>query len=379
MRGRKLLVICAAAIVAALAISQLWTPVSYGEQLIRIQAEREFGHIDTRIMNEPPEIQATLLDYSGDKELVLKTWIALLKYQEKAREILLEYGAEPEFKEILLKYGESVFPVIQYFRENDVWSVRAIDAIGRRIQSVTDSARELWNRLTGGDQTNSNAAAQAQSREFSPKERGWYAVHFIKQEGHDLLGQFVVSKDNQVKRIQTDRLLKAFISFFTSGIRTLETKYDLGDDITTSDVFWAGLDIAVVAAPVKLFSAGKGVARSGKELSLTTRTRLFAPRLLSEGKIFQKLGKYGAVAATAYIIVTHPSLINSALAELAKWVGVSPWLVQWAGWCLIIAFFLYPFSWLLKLLARFVLSGLSWLEQSRKKSIPKNAPIPAPT
>jgi hypothetical protein len=374
MRSRKPLLFCAAAIVVALAICVVWKPVSYGEQLIRVQAEQELAHIDKAIMDEPVEVQAVLLDYSGDKEFVLKAWIALSKYPEKTREILSQYGSEPEFRDILKSYGESVIPVIQYFREKDVFSVVARDAAGRAMQSVTKSAKELWERMTGNEPANSNPAAQTPPRELGPNERGWYAINFIRNEGHDFLAQFVVTGDKEVKWNQTDRVLKAITAFFASGIRTLETKHDLGEAITTSDLFWAGLDVAVVAVPAKLLGAGKAVARSGEELNLAARTRLFAPRLLSKGQIFRKLGKYGAVAATVYIVVTHPSLLNSVFTEIAELMGLSPWLVLFVGWFLIIALALYPFSWLLKGLARFILFGLSWLEQSRTESIRTIAP-----
>lgn len=327
------------------------------------------AYIDKAIMNEPVEVQLMLLDYSRDKELTLKAWIALSKYTEKAREILLLYGSEPEFKEILINYGESIIPPIQYFRENDVWSVKVISSFVDGIETT----KILWNQFTGNEQTSLNSTTQAQTAEFESKQRGWYAVNFIKQEGHHFLGQFVVDKDKKVKWVQTERILEGVTSFFASGLRTLETKYDHGDEITTGDVFWAGVDVAVVAGSLKLLRTGKAVARSGKELSFVSRTRIFASRLLSEGKIFQKLGKYGAEVATAYIIVAHPSLINSAFAEAAKMMGLDPWLIQFAGWSLIITIALYPFSWLLKIFARIVLSVFSWIEQSRKKPIPNIA------
>ena len=163
-----------------------------------------------------------------------------VQYRETARQILLLYGAEPEFREILKTYGDAVFPVIQYFRENDVWTVRAIDA------------------------------------------------------------------------------------------------------------------------------TGKAVARSGKPLNLATRTRLVAPRLLAEGQMFRKLGAYGAAVATIYVIARHPSLLNSVFAELAELVGVSPWIVQAAGWSVILAFLCYVFSWLLIPIAKFALVLLKRFERSAK-------------
>jgi hypothetical protein len=380
MSARKALLILAAAMVVALAISLSWKPRSYVEQLIHVQAEQELGHIDNAILDEPLEVQGVLLDYAVDKELVLKAWMALSKHPKETREILLLYGSEAEFKEILRKYGDSVIPVIQYFRDNDVWSVKVMEGTGKVVTWFSQQFEALWNRVTRNAQQQSNPVAKTKPPELASKDkRGWYAVNFIRHEGHDLLGQFVIDKDNKVKRIQIERLLEAITSFFTSGLRTLEIKHDLGEPITTLDYFWAGLDVAVIAVPLRLFRAGKVVAGSGKELSLTTRTRLFAPRLLSKTKIFQKLGKYSAVAATAYIIVTNPSLINSVFGEIAKLLGLPPWLGQFAGWFLIVVLVLYPLSWILKPLARFILFGLSWLEHSRKKAIRKLVPIPVPT
>lgn len=338
---------------AALAISLSWKPLSYVEQLIRIQAEQELGHIDPGILNEPLQVQATLLDYSGDKELVLKAWIALSKYQGTAREIVLLYGSEPEFREILRTYGDAVIPVIQYFRENDVWTVKA-------MQSVAEAVRKIWGIVTGSE------PERAKPVVLGPTERGWIAVNIIKHEGHDFLGQFVVDKEKKAKWNQTDRIVKALASLFTGGLRRLETKRDLGEDITTADVFWAGLDVAMVAVPAKLLVSGRAVARSGKELSLTTRTRLFAPRLLSKGQIFRKFGAYGAAAATLYIVATNPSLLNSVFAEIANLIGISPWVVQAAGWSVVVALILYAFSWLLIPIAKFTLFILKWLERSPK-------------
>jgi len=339
--------------VAALAVALSWKPVSYVEQLIRIQAEQELGHIDPRILEEPAQVQATLLDYAADQELVLKAWVALSKYPAPAREILLLYGTEPEFRDILRRYGDAVIPVIQYFRDNDVWTVRALD-------TVSGALKDLWDRLTGSGQ------AKPGRVELGPAERGWYAVHFIKHEGYDFLGQFAVHTDGKARWNQTDRVVKASTAFFTSGVRNLETKIDLGQDITGTDAFWAGLDVALVAVPAKLLLSGRVVARSGQELNFAARTRLVAPRLLPKGEFFRKLGAYGAAAATIYIVARHPSLLNSVLAELAELAGISPWIVQAAGWSVVIAFLIYVFSWLLVPLAKFMLFLLRRFERSSK-------------
>ena len=340
--------------------------MSYIEQLIRIQAQSELGHIDSRILKEPLQVQATLLDYAGDQELVLKAWIALSKYEDTARKILLLYGSEPEFKDILRTYGDAVIPVIQYFWDNDVWTVRAMDATGKAVESAIEAAKDLWRRAMGSEPAPVKPVAPPKPVELGPLERGWYAIHFIKHEGHNFLAQFAVNMDKKAVWNQTDRVVKASTSFFTSGIRSLEAKRDLGEDITAADVFWAGLDVAIVAVPAKLLVAGKAVARSGQELNLVTRTRLFAPRLLAEGTMLRKFGVYGAAVATIYVVAKHPSLLNSVFAELAGLIGVSPWIVQAAGWSVVIAFLIYFFSWLLIPLARLTSFLLRRLERSPK-------------
>jgi len=342
--------------------------VSYVAQLIRIQAEQELGHIDPRILEEPAQVQATLLDYAADQELVLKAWIALSKYPASAREILLLYGTEPEFKDILRRYGDAVIPVIQYFRDNDVWTVRAMDATGKAIDSVMEATRKLWRRVMGSEPENPKPAAPPAPVELGPVERGWYAVNFIKHEGYDFLGQFAVHPDGKARWNQTDRVVKASTAFFTSGVRNLETRMDLGQDITGADAFWAGLDVALIALPAKILMSGKAVARSGQELNLASRTRLVAPRLLPTGKFFRTLGAYSAAAATLYVVATHPSLLNSVFAELADLAGISPWIVQAAGWSVVIAVLLYVFSWLLFPLAKFMLFLLRRFDRSPKRA-----------
>ena len=365
MSLRKPLWFAAAAMLGAAAIVYFAYPASYAEQLVRIQARQAFARVDPRILAEPIDIQGVLLDYAPNKVLSLKAWIALLKYPEATRELLLLYGSTPEFQEILINHGEAVIPVIRYFREHDIWSVAALDAATRAGNRMKDWFATLSNQPPKDPQAEPAVPAPAASP--GPDQRGWYAINFIRQEGHDLLAQFVVAPGGEVKWNQTDRVVKAVTSFLTSGVRTLETRHDLGEPITSGDVFWAGLDVALVSVPLKLLRAGKAVARSGEELSVIGRTRLFAPRLVAQGRRFQSLGKYGALVATIAIVATHPSLLNSLFAEAANLLGLSPWLLQFAGWTLLILLLLYPVSWLLKPAARATLRALAWLEHSQRR------------
>jgi hypothetical protein len=381
---RKLLVLLSVAALASLAICHYWTPIPYYEKLIRIQADQELGRIDERILNEPLAVQALLLDYSRDKDLTLKAWIALSKYPEKSRNIFQLYGSEQEFKDILRSYGDPVIPVIQYFLDHEVKSLVVMKATQTVVTKVVDWAKEKWDQIRGNPPPPpAPVSQQPQSHELDSTERGWYAVNFIKEEGHSFLGEFVVDKNKDAKWIQTQRITNALTSFFTSGVRNLETKQVLDEKITVKDGFFAAIDVIPFAVSLKLLRAGKAVATSGKvvsasgkELSLVSRTRIFASRLIPKGAFFQKLGKYGAAMATAYVVLTNPGLVNSLFAELADLLGLDPLLIQFFGWLIILTIILYPFSWALKGAARTILWGFARLESRKRKVKVTRRPTP---
>lgn len=366
-------------------------PRPYDEQLIHIQAERTLAPIDPRVMNEPADLQALLLAYgsTGDRVLQLKAWIALDTYPGMTPEILDRYGTAPEFQAILRRYGEAIIPVIHYFRVNDVFTLQAQRAIGNTIQSTTESARKLWDSLSGQPMNTTPPAVAAAD---TPDNRGWYAIRQIAADGHDLLGQFVIDASGQVSRIQTKRVTQDIGNFLTGGIANLERKSDTGATLTAGDYVDAATDAVFFAAAFKLLRAGRTVATAEKEtatagkgaravnqaalrtsaaggtarMSLLQRTRIFGAALLPRTPFLARLGTWGAVIATGYVIFRHPSLINSLLAGLAHTLGIAPPIVQFVGWFLILALLLFLVSGLLNFVWRPVRLGLHLVRGTRR-------------
>lgn len=376
MQARKLLFFILIAFFVALAIGNGSKTLPYHEQLLRLQAEQTLGPIDPFILEEPLDIQALLMDYSGppewtpttqDQELVLKAWLALSKYPEPSREVLRLYGSRPEFQEILREYGEAVIPVIQYFLVNEVLTVKVIDGVETATARVQQGVENTWNRLRGNATPGEVVAPLQGQSVLGPELRGWYAVNFIQNEGHQFLGQFSVDASQTAHWNQTNRIAGGLVSFLTSGVSGLERKYALEEDIQSRDVFFAAIDVIPFVVALKLMRAGKVVINSGKELSLMGKTKMFAPRLIPKNPIFLKLGKYGALAATGYVILTHPGLLNSVFARVADFLGLDPLAVQFLGWFVLLALALYPFAWLLKILSGAILLCFSWLEPAPKK------------
>lgn len=353
---------CIVAFIAATAIGMSSPQVPYNENLIRLQTREQLVPIDPVIASEPIETQVILLSYSGDKSLLLNAWLALSKYPVQSRVLLSLYGAEPDFKRMLRTYGEAVVPVVKYFLDNDVLSLTVMDTADKVMTKIGQSFKKVWNSVTGGSPQNPPITQESR---LDPVKRGWYAVQFIKDEGHQFLGQFVVDRTGTAKWNQTKRVTQAMTTLFTGGISNLEGKHDLSEDIEAADVFFAAIDVIPFVVSLKLLQAGKLASAGGREVSIASRTRILAPRLIPKSEFLSKLGKYGAGVATAYVIIKHPSLINSLLAEAASLLGVPAWLMQGIFWFVLIFLATYPFRWALKLMARAILSILSFLETSR--------------
>jgi len=389
MSRRKQYFIFAVALLAALTIGVWSAPLSYPESLIRIQAAQRLEKIDPRIADEPLAVQALLLDYAGkdtgadasraDSELPLKAWIALQKYPEPSRQVLQLFGSEPKFRAILREHGESVIPVIKYFLDNDLKSVQFMSQVGKAVAQAQKSIDEMSGKLKNAPNspqsvpapplpTSPAAPLESASASLTPVQQGWYAINAIASEGHKFLGQFSLDSAHVAHWNQVDRSVTNVATFLTGGLSNLERKYELDEAIGGSDVFFATIDVIPFVAAVKLLKAGKVVSATGKELGVVGKTRLFAARLIPKNPMLVSLGKYGMVLATGYVILRHPALLNSLFGDLAKWLDVNPVLIQFIGWFLLISVALYPFLWVLKIAAKLLLLGFSWLERPTKKA-----------
>jgi len=338
---KKLLLSILLSLGAAVAIAATEPAARFDEQLIRVQtAELLPGHAEA-LRAEPVEIQALLLDYGDDETLLLQARLALLTHGPLAREILIAYGAEAEFIEALRRYGALVVPPVIYYRRNEIATL----ALARELMRAIDALRDWWEQRQPSDPA-------SEPQEMTPDLRGWYAVQRIREDGLDFIGQFVVDGDGQVQWIQTERLAETAGAFFTSGIRNLETKQRLGQDITLGDAGWAALDVAIVAGGLKLLRAGKAAAGASRPLSFTRRAALLTPKLLNRSRVLGTLAKWGTPLLLGYLVIKHPSLLNSMLNELAEALGLPAKPVQVLAWTLLLLPLLYLLSWLLRLLRR---------------------------
>lgn len=334
----------------------------YEDQLIGVAVRQSFGDAASQIEVEPLEVQALLLDYADNEQLVLKARLALLRYPDLARRILPVYGGEPEFQVVLLTYGEAALPPIAYFMDHELTSLEIRRALNDRLER----ARLLYARLVGKPMDVATPAMEP-APELTAEERGWYAVHFLLEEGYDFLGQFAVNPDGNADWVQTERVTEGVANLFLGGMRGLEFKWRQGAAIEGSDLGWAALDMVIIASSVKLLGAvragravapGAAVARSA---GFSGRVALFGSRVLARGgRLGLAVARYGAIPAAVYLMFRYPRLINSTLEELGDWLGVDPWLVQFLFWFVTLSVIMRLALFLMGPLSR-VLQGLGWL------------------
>lgn len=347
---KSLLMATLLAFLGALLISRLSGPQPLEAQLLYLQVEQAMPEAADELAGEPAELQALFLAYGSDPVLIAKARLALLRYPDLARPIFMALGESQDFQEVLRKYGEDVTLPIHYFLSHDVATLELM----RRVRQASDSALDVVRRLWYDDESVQGLAELAPSGSaLTDEERARYAVQFIKLEGYDFLGQFVISPKGEVNWVQTERVLEGINSFFAGGLKGLETKLHQDEPIALGDVGWAAVDVAIGVGALKVLRMSRTGAAGGRSLTFSQRSAALGAGLWRGSVVGSRLVKYGAPAVLAYIAIRHPSVINSLLGSAAERLGLPVELVQVVGWTLV----LLP----LILLLRLILGPLAWL------------------
>ncbi|ACX96346.1 hypothetical protein [Halothiobacillus neapolitanus] len=382
------------ALIAALAASTMAfhaNHLNYDDLLVRIQAENGLGYLGEEVLQQPPLVQAQLLSYSKNQALTMQAWLALQKYPQQTPQILDWYGQNPEFQNILERFGPDVIPVIDYFITHTIQSLNALNAISQTATSIAQESKSMWNNLTGSEPTKTLPDDQPTKppSELTPEQRGWAAIHDIRLEGNHFLGQFDIDNAGNAHWNTTDRITQDVGRFLTSGIADVERKQDLNEQITAADIGWAAVDALPVIAGLKLLKLGKVGAQAAKESKAATASTKTGKLAAKEGKTAKSATKTGLIErtgllarglapsflrkaawlATAYIVITHPELLSSLFVQLGNLLGAPAWLSLLLGWTSVFYILLFPFIWLLEKMLRYAVIILGWLSPERRRVI----------
>lgn len=344
MRSWQIIVVTAI-VIAGLA-STLASHESFEAKLVSLEVQRALPALAPTLEHESPEINALFLSYAADQALWMSASLAILRHDDIARSILIDYGLSPQFQEVLVRFGADAVLPISYFRDHDIATLRAQHWVGERYQQVS----RWWSDEEGGADS-----------AFTPYRRGQMGVALLDANGHALLNQFVVSEQGGVEWLQGERLVAGVGDFFTSGLRDLESQWRRGDAIGAADLGWAGVDLLVMASTVKVLRAGRAArtARLGSVEAQGARAGWRQGIVASGGRFatLPRMAKVAAVATTAYVVVRHPSLVSALGANLATRLGWPVWLGQFLIWLIV----LLPVLIIARFIYRWLFTPLLWL------------------
>lgn len=314
--------------VIALALSagvSYWTgTASYEEQLADIVAARGFSPNAYEASRESPALKQFFLDAAGDRELTLKLELALIKYQDRARSVLETFGSDARFRQVLLAHGEGVIPIVDHFMVTDMATLWTKS----KLEGAWKSIFEFFSRKQA-------PAGEVESTAYGPRLRGIYAIEAILVDGHHFLGQFVLDKNGQVQRVQTDRVLETIKKLFAGGVTDLEQKYRMGEAVAVSDVAWAGADVLSVfgvTKAVKYLGKPSVVGKPVEEAASVRRRAVMGHTVLTGEAVGKRVAEKGSKVAAVYLLARHPSLLSGVFGALGKLVGLKAWLSILMGW-----------------------------------------------
>ncbi|OLO07452.1 hypothetical protein BTW08_11805 [Salinicola sp. MH3R3-1] len=368
------------ALVAGGVLTAVASHEPFEPRMVRLETQRALPSLADGLAEESPAINALFLNYADDPALWTSAWLAIRNHGDLAREALLDYGLDPEFQKVLVRFGaDAVLPVI-YYRDHDIATLRAQHWLGTRYRQASEQLDRWWGEDDESDEAGDSRGAadptenltenpaenptQAEtgkgsaSTTLTPTRRGQVAIAILAAKGHAFLQQFVVTPDNDVSWLQGERVVSDIGDFFTSGLRDLESQWRRGEAIGVADIGWAGVDLLVMTSAIKVLRAGRAV-RAGAAVE-GQGARAAGRGVLAGGGRFVSLSraaKIAAVTGTAYVVVRHPSLVSALGANAARWLGWPVWLSQFLIWVVV----LLPLLIVVRFVYRWLLAPLLWL------------------
>jgi hypothetical protein len=244
-----------------------------------------------------------------------------------ATKVFALYGEDPTFRSVFDRYGDQVIPVVGYFVENGSTSYRISATVQGAFQQISMGQMPTWGEKLTGEQM------------------GFMAVQELDERGAELLAEFEIV-DGHAKWKPIEASILGAKNFFLGGVHRVETIWTRGGSPTWKDYGGAVLDVAVVTGGVGLLAKE---ARAAEVAAGRTSPRLVA---VNATRILRNVGTVaiGPVGnlAVLYVVLTHPTLIASAVGWAAEQLGLNGPICVFFAYLLafrILYWFLQPLFW----------------------------------
>jgi hypothetical protein len=227
---------------------------------------------------------------------------AARRYPATASKVFALYGEDPIFRSVFERYGPIVVPIIGYFVENGSNRYRFDAAFQGAFQRIWQGRMPTWQDTATGEQM------------------GYMAVQDLDERGSEVLAEFEIVA-GRARRKSIEATVLGTKNMVLGGIHKLETVWARGDSPTWKDYGGAALDVAVVAGGIGM------LAREARVVEVAIDRSSLRAVAANATAILRKVGTIatGPIgnAAILYIVVTHPTLLGSAVGWAAEQLGLN--------------------------------------------------------
>ncbi|MEG3113547.1 hypothetical protein R3F72_00175 [Salinicola sp. 4072] len=348
------------ALVAGGVLTAVASHEPFEPRMVRLEAQRALPSLAPALAEESPEINTLFLSYADEPTLWAAAWLAIRNHGDLAREALLDYGLDPAFQRVLVRFGADAVLPVTYYRDHDIATLRAQHWLGTRYRAASEQLSRWWQddaeKAPGANPTMTDDEAMPAT--LTPAHRGQIAIAILEAEGLGFLGQFVVGANGEVQWLQSERVVSDIGDFFTGGLRDLESQWRRGEPVGVADLGWAGVDLLVMTSAIKVLRTGRAV-RAGAAVEGQGARAAGRGVLVGGGRFvnLSRAAKVAAVTGTAYVVLRHPSLVSALGANVGRWLGWPVWLGQFLIWTLV----LLPLLIVARFVYRWLLAPLLWL------------------
>jgi hypothetical protein len=318
MKKTLLLTFLAASIMAGALSSFARSRGSFEEDIAHLEAGASCPLNEEVLRRDPPDVVAVCAKY-GDVAFRIAE-----RYPKIAPRLFALYGELPQWKEVLDRYGHEVIPIVWHFQQGSK-EIQVRQALGRMVDDFLHGERPVFK-----------------IEDLTQEQLGYIAILMLKDQGHDLLGQFEFV-DGEVRRRPLQSALSTLKELFLGGVSQLERVLVRGERWPSfGEIGSAVLDVAVATGSVSAITSLRVAGPATEDLAATRLGRLTALEVGSEavGSSAMTLGRKilptAAVAGVLYLALTHPQVVTEAGEWIAEKAGLPSWVGAFLVWLILI-------------------------------------------
>jgi hypothetical protein len=318
MKRTLLLTFLAASILAGALSCFARSRGSFEEDIAHLEAGASCPLNEEVLRHAAPDVVAVCAKY-GDVAFRIAE-----RYPKIAPRLFTLYGDLPQWKEVLDRYGHEVIPIVWYFQQGSK-EIQVRQALGRVVEDLLQGERPVFK-----------------IEDLTQEQLGYVAILMLKDQGHDLLGQFEFV-NGEVRRRPLQSALSALKEIFLGGVSQLERVLVRGERWPSfGEIGSAVLDVAVATGSVSALTSLRAAGPAAEDLASTRLGRLTALEVGSEavGNSAMTLGRKilptAAVAGVLYLALTHPHVVTEAGEWIAERAGLPSWVGAFVVWMILI-------------------------------------------